>query len=100
MLEVPLPESKREIVRQGIPEKFVARELDKIAQLQLPENVKIHPGIEAVKNPHFDLNITEEILRAYLTPIQQHADGVLASWNILYIPDENWEIMGETLNRG
>ena len=93
VLEVPLPESKQEIVRLGIPEEFVARELEKITQLQLPENVEIHPGIEAVKNPHFDLNITEEILRGYLMPIQQDADGVIASWNILYIPDENWEIM-------
>jgi hypothetical protein len=95
VLQVPLPKSGEAILARGIPEEFVARELEKIDQLQLSDDLGIYPGIEAVKNPHFSLTIDQHILEKYLSHIQPKADGVIASWNVLYIPDENWKIMAE-----
>jgi hypothetical protein len=95
VLGVTLPKSKQAILAQGIPETFVAKELAKIRNLPLPENIRIYPGVEAVKNPHFALNIDRDILERYLVQIQPYAPGFIASWNLLYIPDENWEIIGQ-----
>jgi hypothetical protein len=96
-LGVPLPESEEGIAEQGIPEEFVAKELEKIHNLQLPDDIQLYPGVEAVRNPHFSLNIDKNILEKYLSHIHQHANGFIASWNLLYIPDENLEIMGNMM---
>ena len=90
-----MPESKQSILAQGIPEKFVARELEKIRNFRLPDAIQIYPGIEAVKNPHFALNIDRFILEKYLAQIQPNTTGFMASWNLLYIPDENLEFIGK-----
>jgi hypothetical protein len=95
MLQVPLPKSVEAILAQGIPEEFVARELEKIENLSLVDDVRVYPGIEAVENPHFSLTIDQQILGKYLAHIHHRADGCIASWNLLYIPDENWKILGE-----
>ena len=93
-LNVPLPGTEELIEQQGIPEAFVARELEKIRSFALPEEIEIYPGVEMVKHPHFDLNIDQQILEKYLTAIEGKADGLVASWNLLYIPDEHWKLMG------
>ena len=98
VLQVPLPKSVEAILARGITEEFVARELDKIENLSLSDDVRIYPGIEAVKNPQFSLTIDQQILEKYLSHIHHKADGCIASWNVLYIPDENWKIIAELSN--
>lgn len=92
-LNVPLPGTEELIAQHGIPEAFVAHELEKIRSFALPEEIEIYPGVEMVKHPHFDLNISQQILEKYLAAIEGKADGLVASWNLLYIPDEHWKLM-------
>ncbi|GAK57567.1 hypothetical protein U27_04534 [Candidatus Vecturithrix granuli] len=93
ILNVPLPETEELILQRGIPETFVAHELEKIRSFALPEKIEIYPGVEMVKHPHFDLNIDQQILEKYLAAIAGKVDGFVASWNLLYIPDEHWKLM-------
>lgn len=95
ILNVALPETEKAIQQQGIPEVFVAHELEKIRGFALPQELEIYPGVEMVKHPHFDLNIDQPILEKYLAAIQGSAHGLVASWNLLYIPEDHWKIMGQ-----
>jgi len=95
VLGVTLSESAEAIRAQGIPEMFVARELEKIRGFSLPQNIRVHAGIEAVHYPLLDLVIHRETLERYLEHIGHNADGLVASWDILHIPDENFELLGQ-----
>ena len=95
LLNISLPDAEELILQRGIPEIFVAHELEKIRSFALPEDIEIYPGVEMVKHPHFDLNIDQQILERYLAAIADRADGFVASWNLLYIPDEHWKLMGQ-----
>jgi len=94
VLGVTLPESGEVIRRQGIPEEFIARELEKICGLSLPDNVQIYCGVEAVHFPTLGLKITKEMLALSLKALQSRADGLVASWDLLHIPEENLEMLG------
>jgi len=92
-----LPENVYQILEKGIEEEFVSVELKKIEKLRLSEDVRVYPGIEAVKIPQFSINIDKKILENYLSQIKKKVSGVVASWNLLYVPDYNLEIMGNFL---
>lgn len=87
-----------QILENGVPESILGIELAKIKKIHLNPDVKIFPGIEAVKNPEFNINITKKKLENYLSQINNNVDGIIASWNLLFIEDENLEFIGNYLN--
>lgn len=92
--------SDYQILENGVPENILRIELEKIKKMHLDPDVKIFPGIEAVKNSEFNINITRKVLEKYLSQINNdNADGIIASWNLLYIEDENFEFIGNYLNQ-
>ena len=90
--------SDYQILENGVPENILGIELARIKKMHLNQDVKIFPGIEAIKNLEFNINITTKILENYLSQINNNADGIIASWNLLYIEDENFEFIGNYLN--
>jgi hypothetical protein len=87
------PDSADELLRVGLNEQIISIELQRIAAGKRSVGARVLAGIEAVRNPDFGINITEEKLRRTLARAAQASDGIIASWNLLYIPDENLEII-------
>jgi hypothetical protein len=61
--------------------------------------VRIYPGIEAVRHPGFGIDIRKDTLDRYLENLPNWISGVIASWNLLYIPDENLRHLSSRLHR-
>jgi hypothetical protein len=83
------PGGGTELLQAGLGEQVITSELQKIAAGNLSGGARILTGIEAVRNPDFHIDITEQILERYLARGLQGTAGIVASWNLLYIPDEN-----------
>jgi len=92
-----LPENENKILKNGISEEFVSIELAKIKKLKLSKEVQIYPGVETVKIPQFSTYIDKKILEKYLSQIKQKVTGFIPSWNLLYIPDDNLEIIANNV---
>ncbi len=78
-----------ELLQAGMGEQVISSELQKIAAAGLSGGAEILTGVEAVRNPEFCIDITEGILESYLALGLQGTAGIIASWNLLYIPEEN-----------
>jgi len=87
------PDGVDELLQAGLGEQTITRELQKLAARRLSAGARILTGIEAVRNPDFHIDITEQILERYLQRGLQGTAGVIASWNLLYIPDENLKVI-------
>jgi len=92
LLGVSLPEKKENLLRDGIYEEFFGLEMKKIQALPIGRT-KVFAGIEAVQNPIFNIHIDEKILKRYLSSLHSSPDGFMASWNLMYIPDENLKVL-------
>lgn len=84
-----LPRSNTELLDSGLPEAILAGELERIDALSLCPDVRVYPGIEAVRHPGFGIDIRPATLKRYLKGLAGRAYGFIASWNLLYIPDDN-----------
>jgi hypothetical protein len=87
------PSGGAELLQAGLDEQIITSELQKIAAAGLSGGADILTGIEAVRNPEFQIDITEGILAGYLARALQGTAGIIASWNLLYIPDENLKVI-------
>ncbi len=89
-----LPPTEQELLDRGLPVNIIASELESLRGLGLPPEVGIHAGIEAVRNPEFRIDVTAEILEASLAQARGRCQGIVASWNVLYIPKDNLARLG------
>jgi molybdopterin-biosynthesis enzyme MoeA-like protein len=92
-----LPPANAQLLRAGIPESIVTQELDKIKHLSASPDVRIYQGVEAVRHPGFGIDIRTDTLERYLESLPDWVSGVIASWNLLYIPDENLQYLARRL---
>lgn len=99
IIGVDLPNQLNDLLKNGVSEKIIYREMQRIKELDLTENVKIYLGLEAVQIPGL-CNITAKILKEYLKSVTE-ADikGIILSWDLLKIPDENLKIVGDFLSK-
>ena len=82
-------------MRDGrFPADTISRELDLIDGMQLPPNVDVLPGVEAVRIPAFGIDISEEMLGEALCRLEGRCAGFVASWNLLHIPEANLRRLG------
>jgi hypothetical protein len=94
---VDLPTQIDDILKNGISEHIICSEMQKIKEFNLPVKVDTYVGIEAVQIPKV-CNITEKILKKYLELfIKTDTKGIILSWNLLKIPDENLQLAGDIL---
>jgi len=97
IIGVDLPTKIDELLKNGVSENIIYREIQKIKELNLRESVDIYVGLEAVQIPGL-CNITERILKKYLKlVIETDIEGMILSWDLLKIPDENLQLVGDIL---
>jgi hypothetical protein len=97
IIGVDLPTQINDILKYGISERIICSEMQKIKEFDLPEKVDTYVGIEAIQIPGL-CNITEKILKKYLeSVIEADIKGMVLSWDLLKIPDENLQLVGDIL---
>ncbi len=97
IIGVDLPTQLNELLKKGVPENIIYTEMQKIKELNLPEKVDIYVGLEAVQIPEV-CNIDRSILKKYLESVAKaDAKGIVLSWDLLKIPDENLKLAGDIL---
>ena len=97
IIGVDLPTQINDLLKNGISENIICSEMQRIKELDLTESVNIYVGIEAVQIPGL-CNITEKILKKYLkSVIEADIKGMVLSWDLLKIPDENLKLAGDIL---
>ena len=97
IIGVDLPTQINELLKNGVSENIIYSEMQKIKELNLRESVDIYVGLEAVQIPGL-CNITERILKIYLkSVIETDIKGMILSWDLLKIPDENLQLVGDIL---
>ncbi len=97
IIGVDLPTRINDILKNGISEHIIYSEMQKIKEFNLPEKVNIYVGIEAVQIPEV-CNIDRSILKKYLeSVVKADAKGIILSWDLLKIPDENLQLVGDIL---
>ncbi len=92
-LGLPIPGSAAELLDKGLPEAVIASELARVRSLVPPET-KVYAGLEAVSIPYFRIDVTPDVLRRSLGCLAGAAGGLVASWNLLNIPEENLRLIG------
>jgi hypothetical protein len=92
-----LPPANEQLIAAGVPESIVTLELDRIKHLSTSPDVRICQGVEAVRHPGFGIDILTDTLERYLESLPDWVSGVIASWNLLYIPDENLRYLARWL---
>ena len=97
IIGVDLPIQINDLLKNGISEHIIYSEMQKIREFNLPEKVDTYVGIEAVQIPGL-CNITDKILKKYLrSVIEADIKGMVLSWDLLKIPDENLQLVGDIL---
>lgn len=97
IIGVDLPTQINELLKIGISEHIICSEMQKIKEFNLPEKVDIYVGLEAVQIPEV-CNIDRSILKKYLkSVIKADSKGIILSWDLLKIPDENLKLAGDIL---
>ncbi len=97
MLGVQLPKNINSLLKNGVPEEVIYFEWQKIKDYNLGKDSKIYAGIEAVQITGI-CQIDKKILERYLNIIMDlDLDGIVLSWNLLQIPDENIIFIGNLL---
>jgi len=97
IIGVALPTQINDLLKNGISENIICSEMQRIKEFNLPEKIDTYVGIEAVQMPGL-CNITEEILKKYLeSVIEAEIKGMVLSWDLLKIPDENLKLAGDIL---
>ncbi|MGL1890808.1 MAG: hypothetical protein OCD02_04240 [Spirochaetaceae bacterium] len=91
-----LPNNLIEIEKNGVDPKNALVDL-KIAQKQVNNSVPIYSGLEIVNCPYFSTKISEGMLDGYIDSLQEEVLGVVASWNIIHIPDNHFKVLGRKL---
>lgn len=78
----------------GFPAELVTQELDVLDGIGLPPGVQVFGGIEAVRLPQYGIDVTESMLTEGLSRMSGRVPGVVASWNLLHIPEPNLRLLG------
>ena len=92
-----LSPANEQLIGAGVPESIVTMELDRIKHLSTSPDLRVYQGVEAVRHPGFGIDIHTDTLERYLESLPDWVSGVIASWNLLYIPDENMQYLARWL---
>jgi hypothetical protein len=88
------PDTEESLLAEGLPEQTIPAELERASGEGLAPGVDILAGIEAIRNPVFRVDITRHSLERSLASLRGRGVGLVASWNLLYIPEENLKAIG------
>jgi len=98
IIGVDLPTQINDLLKNGVSENIICSEMRRIKELDLTESVNTYVGLEAVQIPGL-CHITAKILKKYLESLAEaEVKGMVLSWNLLKIPDENLKTVGDFLS--
>jgi hypothetical protein len=89
------PQPVERLLREGLDEGTLGVELERIGADPQVEKGRVFAGFEAVRLPEFQVNIDAEALRRYLAQALPRAGGLVASWSLPDIPEENLRTLAE-----
>jgi hypothetical protein len=89
------PQSAARLLREGLDEDTLGIELERIAADPAMGAARVFAGFEAVRLPEFHVDISAKALRRYLAQASSRASGLVASWNLPDIPEENLRVLGQ-----
>jgi hypothetical protein len=89
------PQPVERLLREGLGEQTLGVELERIASDPAAGAARVFAGFEAVRLPQFGVDITAEVLRRYLAQAAPRSAGLIASWNLPDIPEENLRVLGQ-----
>jgi hypothetical protein len=95
-----LPRPRERLLGEGLAESTLGLELDRIAADPALGRTPVLAGVEAVRLPEFGVRITPEVLDRYLAQTSSRGVGLVASWNLPDIPEENLRVLGRGKGRG
>lgn len=99
IVKAELPCSLSALLKEGVPEDIIIQEAERLKDFSLTENEnrKIYIGLEAVQAGEL-AHIDGPVLKKYLSAVSEtDLDGILLSWNLLKIPDQNLRVVGDLL---
>ncbi len=67
---------------------------EQITKARAATTAPVHPGIECSLHPDYEIGLTEDNIRAFLAAAG-NVEGLVLTWNLLYIPDAFLRIVGE-----
>ncbi len=85
------------ILKNGIHPNYISSELEFAAALMPGFEDKLIPGIELVNHPFFTPPVRKDQCEASLNILKDLEHEIIASWNILYIPDEYFSMIKERM---
>ncbi len=92
-----LPARECDLLKYGFSASVISSELLSLRRLRLAPGTKVHAGVEAVQMPQFGIHITTSDLEASLQAAGSLADGIVVSWDLRHIPEENLRLIGSVM---
>ena len=83
-----------------VPIACLHQEVSRAIALGKSNDCAVFPGIEMVRHPRFSPAITKDMLETALSYLPKEIQGIIPSWNLLYIPDEYYGIVTNSLTGG
>lgn len=97
MLGVQLPAEINGLLKEGVSANIIYHEMQRIKNFSLKGCTKIYIGLEAVQIPGI-CRVDRSILKKYLSSVLEvGVEGIVISWDLLKIPDENLKFGGDFL---
>ena len=90
---IKMPNSIHALEQNHLPDEIAVDEMERAMRLA---DCPVHPGLEFSLHPEFDAGLDTEKVRRYIAAAR-NAPGLVLTWNILYIPDNYLQIIGENL---
>jgi hypothetical protein len=90
-----LPAAESGLLKNGLPAEVIASELASLRRMPLAPSAGVLVGIEAVQIPAFGIQVTPRELEASLEAAAGLADGIIVSWDLRHVPEENLRLIGE-----
>jgi len=94
-----LPAVESDLLKNGLPAAVIASELASLRRMPLAPSTRVCAGIEAVQIPSFGIHVTPRELEASLQAAVGLADGIIVSWDLRHVPEENLRLIGSVARR-
>ena len=87
LFNIETEKTKEKQLIEGVPTDFFRKEYQKASDF-INGKTELIPGMELVKHPFFTPPITKKKCTEYIEIADSLDTGIIASWNIMYIPDD------------
>jgi hypothetical protein len=90
---LPMESSSDSTADSIVSLQYLRNEVSAAIKVGRSDNCSVYPGIEMVRHPRFSPAITKKMLNDALSYLPHETQGIIPSWNLLYIPDEYYRMV-------